>query len=328
MKIIKFSPSEGLLKVSVKSIEDLVVLSYVIEPGDKIVSQTKRKIEFGKEKEVKTVRLGIDVERVDLSGESLSVSGKIFESSDEDVPLHRYHTISIELDTIFTLQKESFLKYQIKAIKNSSIRSPKVFVCVYESGYAIFYSMTDYSIRKVREIRENVSGKRFKSSGSELFFDKLEKALLEETKKDWDLFIVAGVGIYNERIKDKIGIDSIIYETVSYADTGLKELMEKDVINNKLKERSMINQKKKMDEYIKSISSGDNRYVYGVEKIYDKLNHSVPPEEALVSKDFIGRNKDLISALDKASADIVIFNQQDESLYTLNSFGGIIVKFY
>ncbi len=328
MKIMKFSPSEGVLKAVVKSPEDLIVLSYVIEPGDKLTSYTRRKIEFGKEKEIKTVKLGVDVERVELSEKAVSVSGKISESSDEDVPLHKYHTISIDLDTIFTLQKNSFLSYQIKAVRDSSIRSPKVFICVYESGYAIFYSVTNYSIRKVRELRENVSGKRFKSGGSELFFDKLGKALLDELGKDWDLFIVAGAGIYNERLKEKLGRNDIVYETVSYADTGLKELMGKDIINKKLEERAILNQKKKMDEYIKNISSGNDKYVYGVKNIYDKLKLSAVPEEAIVSKDFIGGNKDLLSALDKSSAKIVIFNQQDESLYTLNSFGGAIVKFY
>ncbi|MCW1293940.1 MAG: hypothetical protein OH316_01275 [Candidatus Parvarchaeota archaeon] len=328
MKIIKFYPSEGVLKSVVKSPEDLIVLSYVIEPGDRLVSYTRRKIEFGKEKEIKSVRIGIDVERVELSESALSVSGKIFESSDEDVPLHKYHTIQLELETEFALQKKEFLGYQIKAVRALSARSPRVFICVYEAGYAIFYTLTNYSLKRVRELRESIPGKRFKTAGNRLFFDKLERMLLEKLKERWDLFIVAGTTMYNDKLRESLGADGIIYETVSYADTGLKELMDKDVVNRELAEKEILNQKKKMDEYLKNISAGDENYVYGLNEIRRRLDSSSMPEEAIVSKNFISGNKELLAALDRLSANIVIFNQQDESQYTLDSFGGIIVKFY
>ena len=54
----------------------------------------------------------------------------------------------------------------------------------------------------------------------------------KNTKKGYSVFIVAGKAMDNEDLrKNHLKDKNIVYENVSYADTGLKELLSRDSIN-------------------------------------------------------------------------------------------------
>ena len=329
MRILKLDQRHGVLKAIIRSADDLVVLSYIIEPGDRLVAYTRRKIVVGVSQEIRTVKLGVSVEKVELEETSLGISGKIDSSSDENVPLHKYHTIYLKPKTGFVLFKSAFLKFQVEMVRKSQAKSPKVFICVYEEGYAIFYKITNYSLSRMYEMKERVSGKRFKDAATrEAFLDKLSKHILDENRKGgWDLFIVAGKAIDNEDLKKNLSsAESVTYETVSYADTGLKELINKDRINELLKGTKISSQRELIKEYLGGISDGDKDYVYGKENIVSALSVKAPVQ-ALVTREFITQNKNLIESIDRNGAEIIVFDEADESLEQLIGFGGVLLKF-
>ncbi len=329
MKIILFKPKRGELKAIVRSYDDLVVLSYIIENGDHVTSYSRRKISVGDEQEIKLIKIGIIVENVKLMGNSLALSGKIDFSSDENVPLHKYHTIDIRIKTGFSLQKKRFLDFQLKFVLKSKEKSPKIAVYVYENGYAIFYRITNFSMKRIHELKEDVSGKRFKNTTRQQFFEKLSKAIADEHEKTrWDLFIVAGTSMDNEELKRSYlkDIHDIQYETVSYAHTGLKELMDKDRINELLKGTQISTQRAVIKEFINDISNGNEDYVYGFDRIRSRTETSTPLR-AIFTRSFVMDHKDLVEELDKKGTDILFFSEKDESLDLLEGFGGGIVKF-
>ncbi len=329
MKIAVFRPKKGELKAVIRSYDDLIILSYLLEKGDHLTAYSRRKITVGSEQEIKLVKIGLSVETTELEDNSLSVSGKIDYSSDENVPLHKYHTINITIKTGFSLEKKRFLNFQVKMISKSKERSPKIAICVYEDGYAIFYRITNYSLRKAYELKESVSGKMFKNMTRHNFLEKLAKSISEEHNKvKWDLFIVAGTSMDNEELRREYlsDITNIQYETVSYAHTGIKELMNKDKINELLKSTQVSLQRKLIKEFINDISNGNTDYAYGYDVIKEKMSSSVP-ERAILTRDFVTEHRDLVEELDKAGADMVFFGEKDESLDLLNGFGGAIVKF-
>jgi stalled ribosome rescue protein Dom34 len=329
MKVALFKPKKGELKAIVRSYDDLVLLSYIVEEGDHFTSYSRRKITVGDTSEIRLVKIGIAVENAKLTDSGLSVSGKIDFSSDESVPLHKYHTLDIKIKTGFALQKKRFLDFQTKFVLKSKEKSPRIAICVYEDGYAIFYRITNYSLRKVYELKENVSGKRFKNATREQFFKKLSQNISEEFKRTkWDLFIVAGSSIDNEELKrgHLKDLSGIQYETVSYAHTGLKELMNKGKINELLRGTQVSVQRSLIKEYINDISNGNVDYVYGIDSIRTRLSYSVPIH-AILTRDFVIEHKDLIEDLDMKGAEVTLFSEKDESLDLLNGFGGGIVKF-
>ncbi|MCL4399205.1 hypothetical protein M1293_01685 [Candidatus Parvarchaeota archaeon] len=326
MKIVRVDKKNGIIKAIIRSYDDLVVLSYIIEKGDKITAYSRRKITIGDSYEFRTVKISIDVENVVLTENYLDVSGKIYSSSDEDIPLHKYHTIHMKKGIGFVLTKEKVLDFQIRLIERSRLRSPSIFVCSYEEGYAIFYNITNQSLRRVYELKRPVSGKRFKNESRKAFFEELGLALSDEYSKKWDLFIVAGKAMDNEELRTRYLKDkNVIYETVSYADTGLKELMDRDRINVLLKDTKIAAQRNLIKEYVSAVSKGDERYIYGYEKIKEAVSGK-QIESAIMTRDFILKNKDVVNSLDNSGAEITFFDEEDESLEQLEGFGGVIVK--
>ena len=327
MKLVKLDVRRKIIKGIIKSYRDLSILVYLVDKGDEFTAYSKRKITAGKSHEIKTVKIGLEVDNTQLTETSLDISGKIVYSSDENVPLHKYHKIILKKGNGFILKKNKLLDFQIKLVKQSVSSSPRVFICAYENGLAIMYVMSDYGIKKKMEIKQNVSGKRFSNETRKTFFSRLSQILREEYKKGYTAFIVAGKSLDNDELKKEYLNDlNVSYETVSYADTGLKELLSKDSINAALLNAKLLKQINLMKEYILSISKNDQRYVYGTNNILNNLSER-PPLQAIVSKDYVLTNKDIIEKLDRSGCEIVLFDEEDDSLKQLIGFGGIIVKF-
>lgn len=326
MKILKLDRAENEVKILINSTDDLIVLGYVIEPHDRLKAHTQRKVKINETQDIKPVTIEIEVESTKAGENELFVSGKITYASEEAVPLHKYHTIGLEVGDNFTLFKRRFLGFQLEMLEKAAKRSPKIFICTYEDGYAIFYRITNYSLSKLYELKENVSGKAFKNESRKAFFKKLDKHLMDEHERQkWDLFIIAGKRMDNDGLKTRLkGIDAV-YETVSYADTGLKELMNKDKINELMHGTKLAKQRALIGEYLGAISKGDKNYVYGTANIKAALEKG-HLSEAIVTRDFVLDHKDIIEAIDAFGARIVFFDEKDDSLDMLNGFGGIILK--
>ena len=187
--------------------------------------------------------------------------------------------------------------------------------------------MSNYRIKRKMDFSKSVSGKRFKNESRKEFFTKLSTLLLEEYKKGYNAFIVAGKAMDNEDLrKNYLKDKNIVYETVSYADTGLKELLSRDSINAALGKSRLAVQRKLMNEYLTGISKNEKNYVYGKEQINTALNEK-RPVQALLSKEYVLNNKEILERLDSMDCEVVLFDENDESLSQLNSFGGILVKF-
>ena len=327
MRITKLDIKNNMIKAIVKSYSDLIFLQYIYEKGDELTAYSKRKVVVGKSQEIKTIKITIIIEKVKLTETSLDISGRIAYSSDENVPLHKYHTIQIRKGTGFILKKGRLLHFQVRLLKQAMETSPRVFICIYEEGTAFFYILSNYRIKRKMDFSRAVSGKRFKNESRKEFFTKLAALLTEEYKKGYNAFIVAGKAIDNEDLrKNYLKDKNIIYETVSYADTGLRELLSRDSINDALNKARLSVQRKLINEYLSGISKGDKHYVYGEDEIVKELVKRMP-QQAIVSKEYVLNNKEIIEKLDNLGCEIILFDENDESLIQLNSFGGILVKF-
>jgi len=327
MKLVKLNVRKGLVKAVIKSYSDLVVLQYIVEKEDNLTAYSRRKISVGKSQEIKTIKIGLEVEKIELTETSLDVTGKIVYSSDENVPLHKYHTLILRKGMGFVLRKNKLMNFQVNMLKKAVESSPKVFICVYEIGYALFYNMSDYRIHKRMELRKDVSGKRFSNDSRKDFLSRLSDLIKEEYKKKYTAFVIAGKALDNDELKKEYlkGLN-IDYENVSYADTGLRELLSKDSINSALSKAKLSIQRNLMEEYLLAISRNDERYVYGSSKVKEVLNKK-NAVQAITSKEYLLNNKEIIEKLDESGCNLVLFDENDDSLTQLSGFGGIIVKF-
>ena len=110
MKILSFDRKSGLIKILITNNLDLWHLSRIIKPKDKIIAKSLRSvfIRRGEKKEKvgkKLMKLGIEVEKIELEKERLRVIGRIREAP-EEVKLGSFHSLDLKVGTIFFLQKE------------------------------------------------------------------------------------------------------------------------------------------------------------------------------------------------------------------------------
>ena len=127
MKLMHSDFEKGKVKLKVENLDDLWYLNQIIETNDLVKGKTLRKIKIGKEEQrrqkitKKAVFLLLQVDKVEFSKFSniLRVSG-IIKEGPEDVPLGSYHTFNVEKNSIITIIKQNWLKFQIDKIKEAS----------------------------------------------------------------------------------------------------------------------------------------------------------------------------------------------------------------
>ena len=173
MKIIHSDFKRGTAKVKIENLDDLWYLNQIIEKNDIVKGKTLRKIKIGQEtqRKQKTVKksvfLLIQVEKVEFSKTSniLRISGLVKEGP-EDVPLGSYHTFNIEENSIITIIKQKWLKFQIDKLKEASKESPaKILICVHDREEAYFALMKQYGYQLLTNIKGTVAKKsRHKTS--------------------------------------------------------------------------------------------------------------------------------------------------------------------
>ena len=166
MKIINSDLKKGELKLKVENLDDMWYLNQIIETNDIVKGKTLRKIKIGKEgdRSQKTVKksvfLSIAVEKVEFSKFSsiLRVSG-IVKQGPEDIPLGSYHTFNIEENTVITITKQKWLKFQLDKIKEASKETAKILICIHDREEAHFALMKKYGYQILSNIKGTVTKK-------------------------------------------------------------------------------------------------------------------------------------------------------------------------
>ncbi len=137
-----FKGRKGEVKLVPENLEDLWHLKYIIEPGDVVFSWTKRVRESSdklrSDKEKITVRLGVEVERVEFHkfANRLRIMGKIVAGVEDS----GYHTLNITVGKELSLIKEYWKDEQLKRLKEALKKRPEVVIVTIEEGEAVVAS--------------------------------------------------------------------------------------------------------------------------------------------------------------------------------------------
>jgi protein pelota len=125
----------GQLSLIPESQDDIYELESVICIGDKVKSHTQRKIQLDNKNQIKMnlfLKIKIETIHVDLEGCIIYLKGRTCEEN-EHVKLGSYHTIEVELEKKFCLEKETWTNKQLKTLRESTkARQDILFVILYE----------------------------------------------------------------------------------------------------------------------------------------------------------------------------------------------------
>jgi len=244
MKILEQNKKTREISVRVENINDLWTLFNIISKDDIVSALTQRRVvmQEGSTGERKLMRLTLKVEDVAFHEFSnrLRVKGTILEGPDDYVSYGSYHTFNIENHQELTIQKEKWLRQDLKRLKESSQLTSNflIFFIAMETGLANLALVTNYSTNKIASIKKNIPGKRYeqglRNKALNDFFENV-KGVLEENLNNHEinLIVICGPGNTNKLFLkylkenasngylDKIrlchatsGTESAIYETL------------------------------------------------------------------------------------------------------------------
>jgi len=294
---------KGEVKIKVENLDDLWYLNQVIETNDQIKGKTLRKIKIGQEGQrkqkivKKSVFLIIQVEKVEFSKTSntLRVSG-IVKVGPEDVPLGSYHTFNIEENTIITIIKQSWLKYQIERIKEASKETKaKILICVHDREEAYFALMKKYGYQLLASIKGVVVKKADLEKMESGFYKDVIKQLQEYNKRyGLSKIIIASPAFWKEDLMKDINDENIKEKIIlatcsSVGENGINEVLKRPETEEALKQDRISKEFKLVEELLVEISK-DNLASYGLQET-KKASEASAVRTLLITDSFIQKKR-------------------------------------
>ncbi|GAI67148.1 unnamed protein product, partial [marine sediment metagenome] len=144
--------------VKTENLNDLWTLYNIIAKNDKISARTYRRVVLkeGSKGERKPMSLKLKVESAAFHEFSnrLRVKGTIIEGPEDFVTYGTYHTFNIEPNQKLTINKEKWLKSEIKRLKESSSFETDfiMLIIAIETGLATISLITNFSHKRINTI--------------------------------------------------------------------------------------------------------------------------------------------------------------------------------
>ncbi|MBI2545554.1 pelota family protein [Candidatus Woesearchaeota archaeon] len=199
---------QGEIKVRVTNPDDLWSLSQIIEQGDTIKGITTRKIKMGDagESVKKTMFITILAESVEFHEyqNSLRVSGKVLEAP-EDVPKGSYHTINVEQDSVVSIVKGHWAKYQLDRLHEALEEQPQALICVFDREYAYFALLKKYKYELLLELHGTVQKKEDATKVTSNFYQQIIGHLKEYSERyNTAAIILASPAFWREYLMEEL----------------------------------------------------------------------------------------------------------------------------
>lgn len=338
MKILKkeLRLYEGEISLVAESLDDLWHLKYIIEPGDTVFGITKRRVEGATDKlrpekaEKKTVRLGIEVEKLEFHRFSnrLRIHGIIKEGMNTGA----YHTLNIEEGSDISIIKR-WKKDQLERIKEAEIASkrPKVVIATIEEGEACIGVVKQYGVEEISSLKYSL-GKREGSKRNQFFLELASQ--LKNVSEKVDVVILAGPGFTKEDFLDFLKIREndlakkmVLEDTSSIGISGFQEVLRRGAVDRIMEASRIGRETKLMEELIKEISM-NGKATYGMKEVRNAQN--IRAIEILLITDELLRKEreddsidDFLRDVEHSRGRIVVFSTEFEPGKKLESLGGI-----
>ncbi|MEM2131023.1 MAG: mRNA surveillance protein pelota [Candidatus Woesearchaeota archaeon] len=343
MKIIFKDLKKAILKLKIENLDDLWYLTYIIEKGDLLKSFTYRKVKLGNDSEnqkviKKPAIITIEVEKIEFSKYSniLRVSG-IIKEAPEDIPIGSHHTINIEENSEFTLEKKEILKYQLEKLEEAENNNQeKILICVYEREEAIFALLKKYGFEILSEIKGNMPKKADVKIETKNFFSEIKEQLEQyNIKYNFSSIILASPNFWKEYLEKEIKNtelkNKVVYATCSSVSiNAINEVIKRDETKTALKKEKIAKEMEKIELLLKEISI-NGKAEYGLSNVINAVNLG-SVSELLITDDFILKKRqdnnfeeieNLMKNVEKMNGFINIISSENEAGKKLDSLGGI-----
>ncbi len=320
----------GEIKLIPENLDDLWHLKFIIEPGDIVFAWTKRIKESSdklrSDKEKVTVRLGIEVERVEFHrfANRLRITGRIVAGVEDS----GYHTINVPVGKEISLIKEEWKEEQLRRIREAEEASkrPEVVIVTIEEGEAIIGAVRQWGVEEIADVRMSY-GKE--SSARIEFFHEVMKQL---ENVEFRYLVVAGPGFTKEDfaqfLKERRPDWNVITCDASAIGTrGFLEVLKRGVLNRIVGEVRLAEEAEYIDVLLERIAK-DDRVAYGLEEVRRAYDYGAI-EVLLIADEFLREQRekwnidDFMRNVEAMKGKVVIMSTEFEPGQRLMSLGGI-----
>ncbi len=275
MKLLNRNKQE--IKVRIENLDDLWYLSNIIDIGDFVRGKTQRKIKIGEKEDrnikviKKSVFIELQAEKIEFSKTSnaLRVLGAITQGPDE-VQKGLHHSFSLEMNSVITIKKERWLKYQLDRLKEaSSAKISRILIVVHDREEAFFALMKKYGYELLSHIQGNVKKKVDENKVSKNFYvDIINKMEAYAEKYKIDKIIVASPAFWKEDLmkevkKDDLRKKVLLASCSSTGETAINEVLKRDEVRRALHEDRITKEINMIEDLLTEIKK-NNLAVYGM----------------------------------------------------------------
>ncbi len=324
--------NEGEIKLIPETLDDLWHLKHVIERGDIVFALTKRAMQsddkLRSDKELVTVRLGIEVEKVEFHSfaNRLRISGKIVAGVEES----GHHTINVTVGkevSIIKKWKEEQLKRIYQAVEAS--KRPEVVILTIEEGEAVAGVLRQWGVDEIFDVRMGYG--KDSGDGRGAFFGEVLSKL---KNVEFRFLVIAGPGFakkdFYEYLKNEdpqLAKQAVVVDTASIGTRGFIEVLKRRVIDKIVGEVRLAEEAEYLDKLLEGIAKG-SKVAYGIEDV-KKAQMYGAIDVLLISDEFLAKERekwdidDFLKQVELSGGKVVILSTEFEPGKRLMSLGGI-----
>jgi len=327
MRIIRTDRKEGILRLSLQSLEDLWHLHKVLDEGDMVQAKTYRKVAIKRGQEIhegerKPVLLTIRLEKSEFHQYTgkLRLSGTIV-SGPDDIQLSSKHTIQVDPGMTVTIKKECLKSYQLERLKAARVKEADIFFCCLDRDQADFAELKEFGLI----MKGSLSFKKIAGEENrEVWHDKIIETL---TLQDSGKIILCGPGFEAQNLYDYLrkknpGIAKKISVEHS-SDTGKPGIQQViKTSGDKILKESRITRETEFVQRLLTEIKKQGLVVYKDDQVKKSIEYGAL-DTLLVSDTMVRDFESILDEAEKISAKIVIISTEHEAGEQLLSLGGI-----
>ena len=342
MKLL--SKNKDGIKVKVENLDDLWYLSQIIDQGDLVKGKTVRKIKIGEEsqRKLKVVKkaffIEVKVEKVEFSKTSSVLRiGGIITQAPEEISRGEHHTFNLEENTIITVVKEKWLKYQIDRIKDAcSTKVSKILICCFDREEAYFALMKKQGYSLLSSISGEVQKKAEEQRVTKNFYSEIISQLKTYSDKyKVTTIILASPAFWKEELmkelKDEDLRKKVIQATCSaVGKTAINEVLKRDEIKRVLHDDRITKEINLVEELLLEIKN-NGQAVYGLKETENAVNAGAVRDllvtDSLIKKsrqeDNYERIENVMKITESTRGDVNIISSEHAGGKELDGLGGV-----
>ncbi len=329
MQILRMNRKEGIAKVRTETPDDLWHLEKILEPGDFVTSRTLRKTTIKRGQEIekgdrKPVTLTIELEKKEFhkSTHTLRLNGPIKSGPEDMVQLGSYHSLSIGINTVLTIQKE-WKSHHLERLKKARIKPSLLLICVLDREDADFAELKESGL----EFLASFSSVKHKDKDTLEEYHKEITDYLEGKQKDFQAIVLAGPGFERENIlkyikekKPELAKRIFLEHSNSTGRAGIQEVI-KTSANKILKDTRIARETELVERMLQEINK-DGLAVYGKRETTKAVEYGAI-ETLLVSEENIPDLEETMDKVEKQGGNIKIISSEHESGEKFLHLGGV-----